>query len=166
MDYAVPLTRFFLEPAKKNVLKRTMEAPTALLPSQAVGLGAPQTINRCHCGHYKALSRCRLVGNCVLAKFTFRRPTTTLARLTQSHAISQSIAFSSPSDQCKVRTSFTFFVFLNSFFTYNYCFLYHGDQKISWWRSCRWWGGQLRNPPAKFRCVNSDLGECFFWGLC
>ena len=27
-------------------------------------------------------------------------------------------------------------------------------------------GGQLRNPPAKFRCNISDLGEYFFLGLC
>ena len=36
-----------------------------LLPHQAIGLGAPQTIIRCHRGHYKSLSRCRLVGSCV-----------------------------------------------------------------------------------------------------
>ena len=102
----------------------------ALLPHQAVGLGAPQTINRCHRGHYKALSRCRLVGSCVLAKISFLRTTTTFARLTQSaQAFSQSMAFSSPSDQWKIRTSFTFFYFFETLFIYNYCFLYHGDQK-------------------------------------
>ena len=105
--------------------------------------------------------------SCVLAKKNFRRPTTTIARLTQSHAISQPIAFSSASDQWKIRTSFTFFYFSKLFFIYNYWFLYHDDQKISWWRICRCVaGGQLRNPPAQFGCVNSDLGECFFWGLC
>ena len=38
-----------------------------LLPRQAVGLGAPRMIIRCVChhGHFKALSRCRLVGSCV-----------------------------------------------------------------------------------------------------
>ena len=87
-----------------------------VLLHQAVGLGAPQTIIRCHRGHYKALSRCRLVGSCVLAKISFRRPTTMFARLTQSQAISQSIAFSSPSDQWKIRTSFTFFYFFETLF--------------------------------------------------
>ena len=34
----------------------------------------------------------------------------------------------------------------------NYRFLYHGDQKISGWRICRWCtGGQLRNPPVQIR---------------
>ena len=40
------------------------------LPRLAVGLGAPQAINRCmyvcHRGHYEGLIRCRLVGSCVL----------------------------------------------------------------------------------------------------
>ena len=35
------------------------------LPRQAIGLGAQQTINRCHHGHFKALNKCRLVGWCV-----------------------------------------------------------------------------------------------------
>ena len=39
---------------------------TTLLPRQAVGLGAPQTIVRGHRGHYEGLSRCQLVGSCVL----------------------------------------------------------------------------------------------------
>ena len=31
-----------------------------------------------------------------------------------------------------------FFHFSKLFFIQNYRFLYHGDQKISWWTSCRW----------------------------
>ena len=108
-----------------------------LLSHQAVGLGAPQTIIRCHRGHYKALSRCLLVGSCVLAKISFRRPTAPFARLTQSQAISQSIAFSSHQINERYEQVSLFFIFRNSFI-YNYCFLYHGDQRISWWRICRW----------------------------
>ena len=96
----------------------------------------------CRHGHFKELSRCRLVGSCVRPgwKFFLRRPgKTTFARLTQPQATSQSIAFSSLSDQWEIRTSFTFFHFRISFF-FNYRFLSHGDHRISWWRMCRWWG--------------------------
>ena len=45
----------------------------------------------CHRGHYEGLSRCRLVGSCVLPGENFsHRPKTAFARLTQSQAISQS----------------------------------------------------------------------------
>ena len=58
------------------------------------------------------------------------------------------------------------FIFRNSFlYSYHYCFLYHGDQNISWWRTCRW-----RAVNFEIRLcssgVNSDLEECFFWDLC
>ena len=67
-----------------------------------------------------------------------------------SHRQSHShFAFSSLSDQWEIRL---FFIFAKLFFTHYYRFLYLGDQKISWWTSCRWRvGGQLRNPPVKFR---------------
>ena len=77
------------------------------------------------------------------------RPTckTTFASLTQSQAISQSfrvfISFRSMRDT-------TFFHFPKLFFIQNYRFLYHGDQKISWW-TLQVAGSQLRNPPVKFR---------------
>ena len=86
----------------------------------------------------------------ILAKISLHRPTckTTFARLTQSQAISQSIRvfifFRSMRDR-------TFFHFSKLFFIQNYRFLYHGDQKISWWTSLQVAGGQLRNPPVKLR---------------
>ena len=84
---------------------------------------------------------------CFLAKISVHRPSckTTFARLTQSQAISQSfrvlITFRSMRDT-------TFFIVRNSFFVQNYRFLYHGDQKISWWRTCRW------------RAVNFEIHLC------
>ena len=98
---------------------------------------------------WEGLSRCHLVGSCVLPGEDSHRPTckTTFARLTQSQAISQSfrvfISFRSMRDT-------TFFHFLKLFLIQNYRFLYHGDQKISWW-TLQVAGGQLRNPPVKFR---------------
>ena len=89
------------------------------------------------------------VAVCFLAKISSHRPTckTTFARLTQSQAISQSfrvfISFTSRRDT-------TFFYFSKLFFIQNYRFLYHGDQKISWWTSLQVAGSQLRNPPVKF----------------
>ena len=86
----------------------------------------------------------------VLAKISLHRRTckTTFARLTQSQAISQSfrtfISFRSRRDT-------TFFSFFETLFIQNYRFLYHGDQKISWWTSMQVAGNQLRNPPVKFR---------------
>ena len=68
------------------------------------------------------------VAVCFLAKISLHRSTckTTFARLTQSQAISQSfrvfISFRSMRDT-------TFFHFSKLFFTQNYRFLYHGDQK-------------------------------------
>ena len=101
----------------------------------------------CHRGHYEGLSWCRLVGSCVLPEeISSHRPAckTTFARLTQSQAISQSfhffITFRSMRDA-------TFFSFSKLFFIQNYCFLYHGDQKISW-RICRW------------RAVNFEIHMC------
>ena len=91
------------------------------------------------------------VAVCFLAKISLHRPTwkTTFARLTQSQAISQSfrvfISFRSMRDT-------TFFHFSKLFFIQDYRFLYHGDQKISWWTSkLQVAGSQLRNPPVKFR---------------
>ena len=85
----------------------------------------------CHRGHYEGLSRCRLVGSCVLpGENSLHRPTckTTFARLTQSQAISQSfrvfITFRSMRDT-------TIFHCSKLIFIQNYRFLYHGDQKIS-----------------------------------
>ena len=54
----------------------------------------------CHHGHFEGLLRCRLVGSCYflhMAKTSLH--VATFARLTQSQAISQTIAFSSLSDQ-------------------------------------------------------------------
>ena len=52
----------------------------------------------------KALSRCRLVGSCVRPdEISLRRPTATFARLLQSLAISQSKAFSWPSNKPQTR---------------------------------------------------------------
>ena len=115
----------------------------------------------------KALSRCRLVwvAVCVLAKISFRRPTTTFARLTQSQAISQSMAFSSRSDPRDLRTSFTLFFFI-SFQNSFYHFLYHGDQMISWWRICRWLAVNFEIPLCSSG-VHSDLKGCFsVYGPC
>ena len=70
-----------------------------------------------------------------------------------------------------------------AFFIQNYRFLYHGDQKISWWTSMQVAGSQLQNPPVKFRQerwlhiwrsisiqhiqmeagLNSDPGNDSFW---
>ena len=89
------------------------------------------------------------VAVCFLAKISLHRSTckTTFARLTQSQAISQSfrvfISFRSMRDT-------TFFHFTKLFLIQNYRFLYHGDQKISWW-TLQVAGSQLRNPPVKFR---------------
>ena len=85
---------------------------------------------------------------CFLAKISLHRSTckTTFARLTQSQAISQSfrvfISFRSMRDT-------TSFHFSKLFLIQNYRFLYHGDQKISWW-TLQVPGSQLRNPPVKF----------------
>ena len=65
-----------------------------------------------------------------------------------SHRQSRShFAFSSLSDQWEIRL---FFHFSKLFLIQNYHFLYHGDQKISWW-TLQVAGSQLRNPPVKFR---------------
>ena len=128
------------------------------------------------------------VAVCFLAKISFHRPTckTTFARLTQSQAISQSfrvfITFRSMRDT-------TFFHLSKHFFCTKLGlrgskrpailldvtrFLYHGDQKISWWRICRWravnleihlwssgvtaFGDRPASSMSKFSAsVNSDL---------
>ena len=97
-----------------------------------------------------------------------------------SHRQSRShFAFSSLSDQWETRL---FFIFRNSFFIQNYRFLYHGDQKISWWTSCRWWAVNFEihpwssgmNSDCIWRsisiqyvqiepAVNSDLGNGSCW---
>ena len=65
-----------------------------------------------------------------------------------SHRQSRSyFAFSSLSHQWEKRL---FFHFSKLFLIQNYRFLYHGDQKISWW-TLQVAGSQLRNPPVKFR---------------
>ena len=75
------------------------------------GLQATSDLVRCHAGSCEGLSRCRLVGSCVIS---LHRPTckTTFARLTQSQPISQSfpvfITFRSMRDT-------TFFHFRNTF---------------------------------------------------
>ena len=116
---------------------------------------------------------------CFLEKISLHRPTTTFARLTQSQAILQSfhvfITFRSMRDT-------TFFHFSKLFFIQNYRFLYHGDQKISWWTSWRWRAVNFKihlcssgvNCDCIWRSisiqyvqmeagVNSDLGNGFFW---
>ena len=97
---------------------------------------------------------------CFLAKISLHRSTckTTFARLTQSLTISQSfrvfISFKSMRDT-------TFIHFSKLFLIQNYRFLYHGDQKISWW-TLQVAGGQLRNPPVKFG-MNAD---CIWRSIC
>ena len=120
---------------------------------KAVGQGAPQAINACVCVIVVTWAESADVGLwvavCFLAKISLHRSTckTTFARLTQSQAISQSfrvfISFRSMRDT-------TFFHFSKLFLIQNYRFLYHGDQKISWW-TLQVAGSQLRNPPVKFR---------------
>ena len=52
----------------------------------------------------------------------------------------------------QINERYDFFNFSKLFFIQNYRFLYHGDQKISWWTSkLQVAGSQLRNPPVKFR---------------
>ena len=109
-----------------------------LLPCQAVGLGAPQTINGCHHGHFKALSscRCRLVGSCVrpgenflpydhVCTFDIVTGNLTVDSIFVHHQIYER------------NEQVSLFLFSKLFFT---PFLYHGDQKsmISWWRICSW----------------------------
>ena len=90
-------------------------------------------------------------------------------------------AFSSLSDQWEIRL---FFIFETVFFFFvqNYRFLYHGDQKISWFRICKWRAVNLEihlcNSGMNCDCicrlisiqciqiepgVNSDLGNSSLW---
>ena len=74
----------------------------------------------------------------------------------------------------QINERYDFFIFRNTFFLQNYRFLYHGDQKISWWRICRWravnleihlwssgvtaFGDRPASSMSKFSAsVNSDL---------
>ena len=84
---------------------------------------------------------------CFLAKISLHRSSckTTFARLTVSQAISQSFRFFITFRSMRVPT---FFHFLKLFFCTKLPFPYHGDQKISWWRICRW------------RAVNFEIHLC------
>ena len=165
-------------------------------PPQAVGQGAPQAINACmYVSMYVCVSRWSLWGAergwadvglwvavCFLAKI-FHIGLHVKPRLHAWHSHRQSrshFAFSSLSHQGEIRL---FFIFRISFFIQNYRFLYHGDQKISWWTSMQVAGCLLRNPPVKFRQerwlhiwrsisirhvqmeagLNSDPGNDSFW---
>ena len=57
--------------------------------------------------------------------------------------------------------SFSFFETLSM---YHYCFFYHGDQKISRWRICRWRDVNFEIHLCS-SVVNSYLREGFFWSL-
>ena len=56
---------------------------------------------------------------------------------------------------------FHFFIFSKLF----HRVLSHGDEIISWWRICRWLAVKFEIHLCSSG-VDSDLGECFFWGLC
>ena len=56
-------------------------------------------------------------------------------------------------------------LFFHFFETLFYRFLYHGDQMIFWWRICRSLAVIFKIPLCSSG-MNSDLRECFFWGLC
>ena len=95
---------------------------------------------RCHAGSCKGAEQISIdvglwVAVCFLAKISFHRPTckTTFARLTQSHAISQSFRVFITFRPMRVTT---FFHFSKLIFCTKYRFFYHGDQKMSWW--CSW----------------------------
>ena len=119
---------------------------------QRLNFTVPSCMYVCHRGHYVGLSRCRLVGSCVLPGenfFYIGRHVKPRLHAWHSHRQSRShFAFSSLSDQWEIRL---FFHFSKLFFIQNYPFLYHGDQKISWWTSMQVASSQLRNPPVKFR---------------
>ena len=71
----------------------------------------------CHRGYCKALSRYRLVGSCVRPGENFFPKPTTFARLTQSRAISQSLAFSSLYIRSmREKNKFHFFTFFETLF--------------------------------------------------
>ena len=117
-----------------------------LLPFQAVGLGAPQTIIRCacvcvcvcvcvcHCGHYKALSRCQLVGS-------FVRPGENFFPKAYDHIFTLDTVTGNLDVNRSMRDTnkFHFFSFSRNSISYNNRYLCHGDQNISWWRICRLW---------------------------
>ena len=120
------------------------------------------------------------VAVCFLEKISLHRPTCK-PRLHALHSHRQSrshFTFSSLSDQWEI----LLFSFSKLFFVQNYRFLYHGDQKISWWRICRWravnfeihlWSSDMKSD-CIWRSisiqyvqiepgVNSDLGNGSFW---
>ena len=74
------------------------------------------------------------VAVCVLVKISLRMPKTTFAALTQSQAISQSIAFS-PLSVRDTNNFHFFFIFSKLFFTVSFIMV---NKMISWWRICRW----------------------------
>ena len=86
------------------------------------------------------------VAVCFLAKISLHRPKTTFAHLVTGNFAVKSL-FMTFRNKRNEQVSF-FFVFRNSFFLQNYRFLYHGDQKISCWRVCRW------------RAVNFEIHLC------
>ena len=127
------------------------------------GSTATSALVGCHDGHFKALSRCRLVGSCVRpGENSLRMPMTTFARLTQSQAISQSVAFSSLSMGDTNKFHFFFFISWKSFFHVSFTMVI---KIISWWRICRRLAVNFKIHLCNFG-MNSDLRECFFWGLC
>ena len=109
----------------------------------------------CHEGHYEGLRGAEQMSACGELCASWRRflyiGVHVKPRLHAWHSHRQSrshFALSSLSDQGEIRL---FFHFSKLFFIQNYRFLYHGDQKISWWTSMQVAGNQLRNPPVKFR---------------
>ena len=93
-----------------------------------------------------------------LAKISLHRPTckTTFARLTQSQAILQSFCIFIIFRKMRDTTFFSYS------FIQNYRFLYHGDQKISWWIICRWRAVSFEIHPCssgkKFYCIWRSIG--------
>ena len=166
----------------------------ALLPHKDVGLGAPQMIIRCHDGHFKALSRCRLVG-CSVRRGENFLPTSRL-QLSQRHPPMRSRKrldqnYSQISEEVQVFFSFFETIFLTISFS-----VYHGDQTISR-TSCRicqrspggesaggWWSTSkstcvvpawtLTSENASFGVcesqrshqLTSDPKKCFFGNAC
>ena len=51
----------------------------------------------------------------------------------------------------QIKERYDFFSFFETLFIQNYRFLYHGDQKDLLVDKLQVAGGQLRNPPVKFR---------------
>ena len=64
-----------------------------------------------------------------------------------------------------MRDTNKFHIYIHSFKTLFYRFLYRGDQMISCWRIYRWLTVNFKIQLCSSG-MSSDLGECFFWGLC